>query len=76
MADEVAVPARFEIEVRDLAYQHRDGAPLLARLYRPIGAGPFPALLSRDAARVATDQTEGASGPGIALVDTGAATQA
>src|SRR6266436_4283031 len=45
MANEVAVAARFEIEVRDLAYQHRDGAPLLARLYRPIGAGPFPALI-------------------------------
>jgi acetyl esterase/lipase len=49
MANEVAVPARFEIEVRDLAYQHQDGAPLLARLYRPIGPGnsigPFPALI-------------------------------
>ena len=49
MADEVAVPARFEIEVRDLAYRHQDGAPLLARLYRPIGAGsatsPVPALI-------------------------------
>src|SRR3989442_13610976 len=49
MADEVAVPARFEIEVRDLAYQHQTGAPLLARLYRPIGAGSaasrFPALI-------------------------------
>jgi len=53
MANEVAVRARFKIEVRDLAYQYQDGAPLLARLYRPIGAGsptgnsggPFPALL-------------------------------
>jgi acetyl esterase/lipase len=49
MADAVAVPARFEIEVRDLTYQQQDGAPLLARLYRPIAAGastpPFPALI-------------------------------
>jgi acetyl esterase len=45
MANEVAVPVRFEIEVRDLAYQHQDGAPLSARLYRPIGPGPFPALI-------------------------------
>jgi acetyl esterase len=53
MANEVAVAARFEVEVRDLAYQHQDGAPLLARLYRPIGAGSstgntggkFPALI-------------------------------
>src|SRR5712671_1012333 len=45
MANEVAVAARFEIEVRDLAYQRHDGAPLLARLYRPIGVGPFPALI-------------------------------
>ncbi|MGC2415502.1 MAG: alpha/beta hydrolase [Stellaceae bacterium] len=45
MANEVAVPARFEIEVRDLEYRRHDGAPLLARLYRPVGAGPFPALI-------------------------------
>src|SRR5712692_574686 len=45
MANEVAVPARFEIEVRDLAYQRVDGAPLLARLYRPVGNGPFPAVI-------------------------------
>src|SRR5436305_3888258 len=45
MADEVAIERRFEIEVRDLEYQRADGAPLLARLYRPIGSGPFPALI-------------------------------
>src|SRR5438874_1703700 len=45
MADEVAIEKRFEIEVRDLEYQRADGAPLLARLYRPIGSGPFPALI-------------------------------
>jgi len=50
MADEVAIEARYQIEVRDVEYQQRDGAPLLARLYRPIGAinsarGPFPALV-------------------------------
>ena len=45
MASEVQIPARFEIEIRDLEYQRHDGAPLLARLYRPIGTGPFPALV-------------------------------
>jgi len=45
MGDEVAIPARFEIEVRDLEYSHEGGAPLLARLYRPKGEGPFPALV-------------------------------
>jgi acetyl esterase len=53
MADAVAVAARFEIEVRDFTYQRQDGAPLLARLYRPIAAAnaagtaarPFPALI-------------------------------
>src|SRR5690242_7161870 len=45
MADQVQIPARFEIEVRDLEYlRHSDGA-LLARLYRPLGAGPFTALV-------------------------------
>src|SRR2546430_10443869 len=45
MANAVAIEARYQIEVRDLEYQHRDGKPLLARLYRPIGVGPFPALI-------------------------------
>jgi acetyl esterase len=49
MADEVAVEARYQIEIRDLEYQRCDGEPMLARLYRPIGpinsAGPFPALV-------------------------------
>jgi acetyl esterase len=49
MADEVAVEARYQIEIRDLEYRRCDGEPMLARLYRPIGAvgsaGPFPALV-------------------------------
>ncbi|HYU12194.1 MAG TPA: alpha/beta hydrolase [Stellaceae bacterium] len=50
MADEVGIEARYQIEIRDLEYQRCDGEPLLARLYRPIGAnnsarGPFPALI-------------------------------
>lgn len=42
---EVAIAARFEIESRDLEYRRHDGGPLLARLYRPKGDGPFPALV-------------------------------
>jgi acetyl esterase/lipase len=46
---EVAIEKRFDIEVRDLEYQHVDGTALLARLYRPVGpgnsGGPFPALV-------------------------------
>lgn len=45
MANEVAIPARFEIEVRDIEYHRVGDAPLLARLYRPKGDGPFPALI-------------------------------
>ena len=42
---EVAIPARFEIETRDIEYRRDGGVPLLARLYRPKGEGPFPALI-------------------------------
>ncbi|MGD9615416.1 MAG: alpha/beta hydrolase [Alphaproteobacteria bacterium] len=47
---EVAVPARFEVETRDIEYLRHGDAPLgdtalLARLYRPKGEGPFPALI-------------------------------
>src|ERR1044071_7948008 len=45
MAEGVAIATRFEVEVRDLEYRRHDGAPILARLYRPIGDGPFPALI-------------------------------
>ena len=45
MADQVRVPARFEVEVRDLEHRRDSGTRLLARLYRPIGTGPFPAVV-------------------------------
>jgi acetyl esterase/lipase len=34
-----------DFNTEDLEYQRPDGAPLLARLYRPRGAGPFPGVL-------------------------------
>ncbi|HTV87979.1 MAG TPA: alpha/beta hydrolase [Stellaceae bacterium] len=45
MANEAAVTAHFAVEARDLEYRQDNGTPLLARLYRPQGDGPFPALL-------------------------------
>lgn len=45
MAAEVAIPARFDIEVRDLEYRRDGDEALLARLYRPRGDGPFPAVV-------------------------------
>lgn len=35
----------MEFRADDLEYQRQDGQPLLARLYQPIGPGPFPAVL-------------------------------
>lgn len=37
--------AKFEVDVEDVEYASPDGAPLLARLYRPRGAGPFPGVV-------------------------------
>ena len=34
-----------EFSVEDLEYQRIDGKPLLARRYRPAGAGPFPTVV-------------------------------
>jgi acetyl esterase/lipase len=34
-----------EFDVEDLEYQRIDGKPLLARLYRPRGTGPFPLVV-------------------------------
>ena len=35
----------YEIETKDVEYLKRDGKPLLARIYKPRGEGPFPALV-------------------------------
>ena len=37
--------ARRDVRVEDVEYQRQGGRPMLARLYRPSGAGPFPAAL-------------------------------
>lgn len=35
----------MEFQTSDIEYQRHNGNALLARLYQPIGAGPFPAVL-------------------------------
>lgn len=35
----------FEVSSQDIEYLRHDGTPLLARLYRPAGAGPFPGVV-------------------------------
>lgn len=37
--------ARHEIRVDDVEYARRGDTPLLARVYRPVGRGPWPALV-------------------------------
>ena len=39
------MPAGNEIQIEDVAYLRHGGKPLLARLYRPGGVGPFPAVV-------------------------------
>ncbi len=35
----------MNFNAEDIIYQSPNGVPLLARLYRPVGVGPFPAVL-------------------------------
>jgi acetyl esterase len=35
----------MDFRADDVEYQRQDGQPLLARLYQPMGPGPFPAVL-------------------------------
>ena len=35
----------LDIDIEDLEYARPDGAPLLARLYKPRGPGPFPGVV-------------------------------
>ena len=36
---------RYDIKVEDVEYIRHGGTPLLARLYRPQGTGPFPIMV-------------------------------
>jgi acetyl esterase/lipase len=42
---DMATTVAFEVDVKDVEYQQLDGAPWLARVYRPIGVGPFPTIV-------------------------------
>ena len=60
------VPARaqntsnFEFGVRDLVFSNVGGKPRLARLYQPVGAGPFPAIVQlHGGAWTGKDRTDG-----------------
>jgi acetyl esterase/lipase len=53
--------AKHDVLVEDLEYGKVDGAPLLARLYRPRGATGFPAIVDvHGGAWVANDRTQNA----------------
>jgi acetyl esterase len=41
----MATHVQFEVEVEDVEYQQQAGKAWLARVYRPVGAGPFPTLV-------------------------------
>jgi acetyl esterase/lipase len=41
----MATTVAFEVDVKDVEYQQLDGAPFLARVYRPVGVGPFPTIV-------------------------------
>jgi acetyl esterase len=45
MATTLEAEARPEIRIDDVEYQRRGGRALLARVYRPAGTGPYPAVL-------------------------------
>jgi len=39
------VTTEFEVDVRDIEYQHQAGKARLARIYQPKGTGPFPTIV-------------------------------
>ena len=40
-----AVLSRYEIDVEDVEYIRHGSKPLLARVYKPRGTGPFPLII-------------------------------
>jgi acetyl esterase len=50
---------RLDIRIEDVEYQRQAGRALLARLYRPVGTGPFPAVVQvHGGAWVSKDRTD------------------
>jgi acetyl esterase/lipase len=45
MASVLEADARQQIRIEDVEYHNQGGRALLARLYRPAGTGPFPAIV-------------------------------
>ena len=45
MTTTLEADTRPQLRIEDVEYQRQGGRALLARLYRPAGAGPFPAVL-------------------------------
>src|ERR1700694_3567049 len=41
----MATNVEFDVDVKDVEYQQLAGQPWLARVYRPIGTGPFPTVV-------------------------------
>ena len=40
-----AVISRYEIDIEDVEYIRHGAKPLLARVYKPRGTGPFPLIV-------------------------------
>ncbi len=45
MATTLEADSRPDVRIEDVEYQRQGGRALLARLYRPAGAGPYPAVV-------------------------------
>src|SRR5258708_39062936 len=41
----MATNVEFEVDVKDVEYQRQGEQPWLARVYRPVGTGPFPTVV-------------------------------
>ena len=41
----MATTVAYEVDTQDVEYQQLEGAPWLARIYRPNGIGPFPTIV-------------------------------
>ena len=73
-----AVLSRYEIDIKDVEYLRHEDKPLLARVYKPRGAGPFPLVIDLHGgawckkdrtADAATDEPLARSGVVVAALD-------
>ena len=55
----ISTPTTYAIDIEDVEYLRHGDKPLLARLFKPRGSGPFPLIVELHGGDVAVESEDG-----------------